>query len=435
MNIDTPFAQVALRSINSDAKKFLSIAAAHLDDIEQLDHVAYLQSVIKDFEGCIKTLEKELKLANGNVQLLYLIRSNLATIYNKTNDPLSAIELLNLNLELNSSEELLMEKALSFYFLGKYEESEKIMRMLLEDKRLSEQYRDRVEYNLSIYDIENNKFKEGFRKYVEKGHRINIWPTQQRVMIPQWNGEVEQGKTILIHGEGGIGDEIIGVRFMNHIKKLGMNPVWHTNNADLEKVFNRNGYQTILDYEQIDSDNVAQCMAMYLPIILNLNEDELWTESYLTPCEEHVKKWKEILPKNERKLAVRWQGNTNYEQDLHRSIPVEYMKDLVYDGIKINLQIDQKVDWAFNPEIKSIEDTLAILSLCEDGVISSCTSVAHMSASMNLKRTIVCPPIAYYYVWSKNLNWYDINNVYVMRQTEWKNWKSVFDKVQSLITS
>lgn len=117
-----------------------------------------------------------------------------------------------------------------------------------------------------------------------------------------------------------------------------------------------------------------------------------------------------------------------YDQDLHRSIPVDKIKDLEYNGTKINLQLEPELknDWSFSPDINTIEDTLAILWLCED-VISSCTSIAHMAGAIGKKIT-VCPPIAYYYVWANGSKWYG-DHVTVIKQSVHGNWDEVFRKI------
>jgi uncharacterized protein YutE (UPF0331/DUF86 family) len=429
MEQNTPFSQIVSNcsKTNKDsAKVFLTIASENLYDISLLDHIAQLQSSIKDYESSIDTLIKMLSGAN-EISSVHAIRSNLATTYNKLNDPKSAISQLD---QIPKDISTMMERSLSHYFLGDYDASENIMREIASIPNLPEHISDRIQYNLAIYDIEKGDFKRGYYQYIEKGHRINIWPTQNRAMIPQWRGEVESGKTIIIHAEGGIGDEIIGVRFMRKIQELGMRPVWKTNNKGLHEVFNRNGYECVLDFNEIDTFNAAQVMAMYLPVYLNLDKEDVWFGDYLKPCEEHVKKWSCLLP-DERKLAVRWAGNMHYDQDLHRSIPMHHLEQLSYNGTKVSVQLGENVDWGFNPDINTIEDTLAILSLCDGGLVTSCTSVAHMAGALGVK-TIVCPPIAYYYVWAKGSKWYG-DHVEVIRQENWKDWDSVFVRVQERI--
>jgi hypothetical protein len=425
--MNTPFSLIInsckSKSEDQEAKTFLKISSNNLFDIGLLDHVAQLQSSIKDYSETIETLKRMLKLTNEE-SAITAISTNLAITYNKVNDPESALRELN---KLSREVSLEMEKALSYYFLADYAKSEEIMREIAAIPNLPDRIRDRVDYNLAIYEIEKGNFKKGYHQYIEKGHRIHIWPTQNRAMIPQWKGEIEPGKTIIIHGEGGIGDEIIGVRFMNNIRDLGMRPVWKTNNRDLYTVFNRNGYECVLDYDEIETFDAAQVMAMYLPVYLNLDKDDVWKDTYLKPDETHIEKWKKLLPEGP-KLAIKWQGNMYYDQDLHRSIPVDKIKDLEYNGTKINLQLEPELknDWSFSPDINTIEDTLAILWLCED-VISSCTSIAHMAGAIGKKIT-VCPPIAYYYVWANGSKWYG-DHVTVIKQSVHGNWDEVFRKI------
>jgi len=425
MNNISPFAQIVNNSKSKDeANIFLKIASNNLDNIELLDHIAQLQFHIKSYYDTIETLKKMLNIANTEENILS-IRLNLASTYNKTNDPVNALSQLEKMPSNNMSVQ--METALSHYFLGEYSKSESIMKNLLCIPNMQDNVKNRIEYNLSIYEMENGDFKTGYYQYIEKGHKIHIWPTQQIPMIPLWKGEVEEGKTIIIHSEGGLGDEIIGVRFMNNIKKLGMKPVWKTNNKDLYSVFNRNGYHCVLDYSEIDTFNAAQVMAMYLPIYLNLDKDSLWESVYLTPSLEYLEKWKNILPAG-RKLGIKWQGNNSYDQDLHRSIPQNKLENIEYDGVKINLQLEEefKNDWSYSPEINSIEDTLAILYLCDD-IITSCTSIAHMAGAIG-NNVVVCPPIAYYYVWANGIKWYG-DHVKIIKQKQHNNWDKVFEQI------
>jgi hypothetical protein len=420
---NTPFAHITFNATKAEAKTFLKIASNNLQDIGLLDHIAQLQSSIKDYTETVNTLTRMLNLINDS-NAINAIRSNLATTYNKLNDPLAAINQLD---QLPNELQVKMERSLAHYFLGDYTTSESIMREIAATPNLPEPIRDRIDYNLAIYELEKGDFKKGYWQYIEKGHRIHIWPTQQRAMIPLWKGEVEPGKTIIIHAEGGIGDEIIGVRFMNQIRELGMRPVWKTNNRDLHTVFNRNGYECVLDFDEIETFNAAQVMAMYLPVYLNLDKDDLWAGTYLKPDETYIEKWKKLLPEGP-KLGLKWQGNTGYDQDLHRSIPIDYMQKLVYNGTKINLQLEPELknDWSVSPIINNIEDTLAILWLCDD-VISSCTSVAHMAGAIG-KKVTVCPPIAYYYVWAEGTKWYG-DHVTVIKQSVHGSWKEVLETI------
>lgn len=420
----------------SDAKTFLKIASDNCYDLLVMDHIAQLQNEIKDYFGSVESLHRCISLSN-NPNQLYSIRANLAKMYNNLNDPDSSMIYSKANLEIQKDYDALMELSFSHYLKGDYKTSEKMMREFLLDEDLPEEIKGRIHYNLGTYDLEKGKFKEGLFGFIHVGHEIGIWPNTQFTDVPVWDGKSQPGKTLLIHSEGGIGDELINVRFVENVKKMGMNPIWLSNHNDLVEVFNRNGIISCLNNETIDKSNCVQCMGMYLPLLLDLEETEVWEKPYLKPSEKYLEKWRKILPPG-KKLALKWSGNPHYDQDLHRSIPLEIIEQIEYDGTKINLQLEPELfqENMFNAgqHINNIEDTLAILWLCDD-LLTSCTSVVHMNGSMG-KKGIVCPPIASYYVWlgcEGKSHWYD-SNLNVYRQKEHKNWdfvKNVLNKVNS----
>jgi hypothetical protein len=216
-----------------------------------------------------------------------------------------------------------------------------------------------------------------------------------------------------------------------------MNPVWYTNNEQLVPVFNRNGFKCITHPKEVDLSDAVQCMAMYLPILLDLDKHELWDGAYLTSSEEYRQKWEKLLPDG-KKLVCKWSGNPHYEQDLHRSIPLNFIHNIKFDGKKINVQLEPELSqtgmFSAGCFINNIEDTLAIIDLC-DGVVTSCTSVAHMVGALG-KNGIVCPPIASYYIWlgmnGNKSDWYG-ENLKVFRQNKHKDWACVFENVQKTI--
>lgn len=420
----------ACKSANKleDAKVFLNIASKYCFDLGTLDEIAYLQNEIKDYASCVESLKRCLAMARGP-QEAYAVRANLAKMYNHLNDPLNSINMSNANREVNPNDyDTLMELSFSHYLNGDYKTSESMMRQLASHPDLPDNVKGRVLYNLGSYDIEHGEFKKGLKGFIDIGHKINIWHHREVEGVPQWDGTAQPGKTLIIHAEGGIGDELINVRFVNNVKNLGMNPIWVSGHKSLVDVFNRNGYPTTTDISTIDKSNAVQCMAMYLPILLDVDKDQLWNGAYLKPSQEYIDKWTKLLPEG-KKLALKWSGNPFYDQDLHRSIPLDFIKEIQYNGTKINLQMEPELfqEDMFNAGefINSIEDTLAILWLCDD-LITSCTSIAHMNGALG-KNGVVCPPIACYYVWlgaDGVSDWYD-PSLKVIRQKQHKNWDFV----------
>ena len=133
---------------------------------------------------------------------------------------------------------------------------------------------------------------------------------------------------------------------------------------------------------------------------------------------------------------MRWAGNPKFEHEQHRRFPIELMFNLTdIDGYKFySLQRDNDLVEKNNPlidlkyEMKSWADTAEIIQGM-DLIITSCTSIAHLSGAMG-KPTWVIVPALPYYVWSLPGNtspWY--NSVKLYRQEKYGTWDSIFDKL------
>jgi hypothetical protein len=432
----SPLSQVVmqLKMFNelSAAKTLLAAFYKQARTLEQLDEVAYLQNEVKDYKNSITTLKRCLSVS-ADPQQMYAVRANMAKMLNHINNPTESIMYSNINMAMTKSYDSLLEIAFSKYLLGDYSASEEIIRGIVAENNVPEEVLNRCLYNLGSYDLELGKFKEGLRGFIDTGHKIGIWKNPELTNQVRWDGTSVKGATVYCIGEGGIGDEIIGVRFMNNIKKLGMNPVWVTERSELNTVFTRNGFKCCSAKDMV-ADSLY-CYAMYLPIALNIDENTAWNGPYLQPSQVYIDKWKSRIAPDT--IAIKWAGNPDYEQDLHRSIGLDTANKIVkdYSGPVIGLQLDHDGSDTgkiinIGSEITSIEDTLAIISLCKL-TITSCTSVAHMIGATGAPG-VVCPPIASYYVWlgmdGNKSDWYG-DNLKVYRQTKHKSWDSVIEQI------
>jgi hypothetical protein len=437
MSSNTPLLDSIILSCKSknnleDAKTFLIIAAKNCSDLEQLDHIAYLQSEIKDYKGCVESLKLCLSMAY-NDQSKFAIRANAAKMYNHLNEPMMSLAYSKMNKEYQFDYDTLMEMSFSYYLMGNYAESEKMMRSLVADQNLPDEVRGRVEYNLGSYDIERGNFKKGLIGFIDVGHKIKIWHNRYTPNIPVWDGEDVSDKTVIIHAEGGIGDELINVRFVNNLKKLGATPIWVSNNSELVHIFNRNEIQSTQSLKDIDISNTVQCMAMYLPILLDLDKDQLWSGPYLKPSDKYLAKWQKILPEG-KKIALRWSGALVYDQNLHRSLTLKHYMDLfastpdiTFVSVQRDCDLEQLKDYPnvldLSDKLETLEDLLACISLV-DHTFSSCTSTVHVAGSLGANVTVF-PPIAAYYTWlgrtDNKSDWYG-NSVTVIRQQKLKDY-------------
>lgn len=295
----------------------------------------------------------------------------------------------------------------------------------------------RVRFNLGWYHIRDGKLYEG-HKNLEYGRMINAFGGAKKGIPPAYDGSSLIGKTLLLHGEGGFGDEIINIRFAKNFHDLGAKVIVGCSN-ELFPLFEKLEYI----HAMIDKDVCNRCYhhywvpSMSAPMYLKLEYKDLDNSPYLNMFN---KRW---VPKNNSKLKIglKWAGNPKFEHQQHRRFPIQTMLDLtkIEGATYYSLQRDDDlvdnipcIDMRY--EMKTWKDTAEIIASM-DLVISSCTSIAHLSAAMG-KETWVISPILPYYIWSLPSNtspWY--KNVKLYRQTQHGNWNEPFEKIKKDLQS
>jgi hypothetical protein len=78
----------------------------------------------------------------------------------------------------------------------------------------------RVRFNLGWYNMQDGRLYEG-QKNLEYGRLLNVFGGAKNINAPIYDGSSLVGKTLLFHGEGGYGDEIINIRFAKNFHELG----------------------------------------------------------------------------------------------------------------------------------------------------------------------------------------------------------------------
>lgn len=425
------------------ARQLLDTFVKYASRAEEYDMLAKWYMEVKQYPTAIKLAEKALVTTASN-EGMYACRSNLAKLYNHANDPKSSLRYSSANLNINPTDnDAWLEQVFSYFLLNEKDKSEKILRDMLEHEQdLSTDVITRIKFNLGTYDLYHGKFQQGLRGFILEGKKLGIWkiPT---LPFKFWEGGIQPGKTIIIFAEGGIGDEIINVRFYQTLVEYGMNPVWYTTRSDLITIFNRLGIQATSNISSYPLDTLWT-FSMSLPIYLDSTPETLWTGPYITADPVYIEKWKRIGEINKTKIGLRWSGNPEYEHDLHRSIPLpDVYRVLNKAEYQIfSLQRDTGADEAMyfpdmvdlQDSLKTIEDTLAIIHHL-DCVITSCTSVAHMAAAMG-KRTIILVPITAYYTWASTMDtssiWYG-DNVTILRQSVLKDWSGPIKQLSEIV--
>jgi tetratricopeptide (TPR) repeat protein len=425
--------QVVLDLINCDERQkawdLIDFYYANAKSIEDYDTLGYLALKADKRDTYLQCAEATYALAKTPEQL-YTTRINLYKAYNAMNYPEKALYYIEQNLQITPDDfEMIAQKAFNISLAGDKETAEK---MLEELQRKHPDKESKLEAAFSGKLLRQGKLSEGVRSFLET-FKPESSVFDKQLNMKRWDGLIRPGTKIYIDGEGGIGDEIINIRFLDFMRNLGINPVLYSSGKyrkDTDALFRRHGYEIVNDIYSIDP-RCRWAPLMSLPSYLNLTEADLWKGPYLYPKREAKNK----LESSRFKIGIKCSGNPYFGQDEYRKIPLETMlKYLPIDHADI-YYIDKEIGHSgtidLGDRIDSWEDTLDFIDQM-DCIVSSCTSLVHAAGAMG-KTTFVAVPIAEYYIWTTSRRdtsspWYG-DNFYVMKQTRPRDWHQPLLKI------
>jgi hypothetical protein len=290
---------------------------------------------------------------------------------------------------------------------------------LSEEIEKEEPWNHRAAFNRGWYKLQQGKLLEG-EQLMFRGRIETVFGSPMpKVPTEMWDGE-KKG-TILLNLEGGLGDQIHGVRYANYIAKKG-NECIVACSGELAILFRKvKGVTAVVQHEAVFGvvhDYWTPSMSTVIP--LKLEYSDVSGIPY--------------IPKNKTKpnkkftIGVRWKGNPQFEHEQHRVFPSQLLFDNLKDldcrfiSLQRDLGADEKPNWIESVPLDSWDDTKNAISSC-DLVVTSCTSVAHLSGAMGVPTCIIVPILSYY-LWAIPGNttpWYD--SVTLFRQEEFGDWK------------
>ena len=136
------------------------------------------------------------------------------------------------------------------------------------------------------------------------------------------------------------------------------------------------------------------------------------------------------------RVGIRWSGNPKFEHEQHRRFDPAPLFAL--QGVElVSLQKDPTApvpNHVTVPSLATWEETRDVISGL-DLVITSCTSVAHLSGAMGVPTWTIVPILAYY-LWAlpgDDTPWY--NSMRLYRQERAGDWDAPFDRIHQDLRS
>lgn len=333
----------------------------------------------------------------------------------------------------------IIDQQLNLMIRGRFEEGWKLAEQL-EAKDPSD---PRAKFNRGWFLIHQGKLQEGFQ-CLEYGRMLNVYGSGKlNTAKPIWNGTDDlAGKTVIINMEAGYGDNIIYARFSTEVWRRGGTPIICCDKT-LHSLFLRvPGTHSCITIDEVESTfHDYWIPAFSCSWLFGHTFETLPNEPYMFAKSESVDLWKTMLnTKKKIKIGIRWSGSPKFEHQQFRIFPAEKLINLYKDNPHIQFySLQRDNDTRELPEeitdlqhlIISWEDTAACIQNL-DLVITSCTSVAHLSAAMG-KPTWVIVPILPYHVWANGKEhspWYE-ETTRVFRQVRFGKWDEPFIEIKT----
>jgi hypothetical protein len=298
-------------------------------------------------------------------------------------------------------------------------------------------------FNRGWFMLQEGNYQLG-SKLCEYGRALNTYGSPQaQTNKPLFNPEQHniKDKILIINLEGGYGDEIIHARFAQTYKELGAKKVYLAAAPELVDLLNSvPGVDKVIlrdQYKEYEHD-------FWLPgfsagWLAGHTFESLPNEQYIFAKQDSIDVWKQIINSPKLKVGIRWAGNPKFEHQQYRRFPENFILNLAkYSEIQLySLQRDNNILELPNNIIDlqhlllSWDDTAAAIANL-DLVISSCTSIAHLSAAMG-KKTYVIVPILPYHTWCYNSPDSTTSPYYksvkLYRQQEKNKWNKTFQNL------
>lgn len=289
----------------------------------------------------------------------------------------------------------------------------------------------RAAYNRSWYLLKQGQIGEGY-KQMDRGRYCGIIGERRPdTPAPEWDGKTKG--TILLYCDHGLGDQIHQVRYARDLVARG-NKVVVCCSGQLAHLFA--GIEGVSAVVQVGAEfgvfHDFWCYGMTAPNYLGYEMSDLRGDPYITKPT--------VIKGRKKRIGLRWQGNSKFEDDHNKRFPYELLFSAVKDADAefISLQRDEGAEacpvWVKQVPLNTWADTQAAVASC-DLVISSCTSVSHLAAAMGVETWVVIPVMGYYLyaLDGDKTPYYDTMTLF--RQEVFGEWEAPFEKIKERLTA
>lgn len=413
--------------------------------IHELNQLAVELAAERKYDAAIVVAQRAIRIMPRSPELW----SNLSTYYWNKRDYQAAFDCANRSRSIDPDCVLAWGAlGLALQGLKRFDEAEAAFNTVL----IREPNNHRVIWDRALLNLERGRYEQGWADYEAripyKGRKV--YPNFR---MPIWKGEDLTGKTVFIHAEQGVGDQILFARFFPWISGLAARVIVCCSPQATVLLW---GYREFVEFlpegaPVPEADYVIHMASLVYRYGATLDKIPIDPGIIRTMADKALNgapvqvPIPEGLPFKPFRIGICWTGNPAMDRNSDRSIPLEMLFQLASNP-KIwlySLQVgpastdidrigardlicDQTYEFARRGYVAT---AAAMLQL--DLVITCCTSIAHLAGALGLSAwVLLCEDP--YWVWGRNTTqstpWWP--SLRLFRQQTMGEWKPVIDEVQ-----
>jgi tetratricopeptide (TPR) repeat protein len=248
------------------------------------------------------------------------------------------------------------------------------------------------------------------REWGRKCDLVNL--VDRNFTQPRWFGEAPiAGKTILLHGDEGLGDTIQFVRYAPLVARRGARVILEVQDALHSLLSGIDGVSLCLPKSAgALPDFDLHCPLSGLPLAFKTELETIpVVPSYLPPVPQaRLREWERRLGTHDRlRVGLVWSGNPKHGNDHNRSMSLRTMSGIIGPRARFySLQKDPRPEDAatlagrsdivdLTEHLADFVETAALIA-CLDLVVTIDTSVAHLAGALGKPTWILLPHVPDY---------------------------------------
>lgn len=305
-----------------------------------------------------------------------------------------------------------------------------------------------AQFNLAVAWLLQGNYAQGWPQYESRWQYEHLAGTLPDFAQPRWTGQEVSGRTVLVIGEQGHGDNLQFIRFVGDLVSRGAKVVLVVD-ASLKPLLQGAAIPDVRIFGEALPEFDFWVPIMSIPGVIGSTLQNLApVHYYLTADAAQVAQWQQRLgPKRRLRVGFCWSGRRDTWINGHKAVPFAVMLELIQRNPTyewINLQVDCTTEEeaalatagvvTYPGTVQNFADTAALI-MHMDVVLAVDTAVAHLAGALGRPVWVMLNQYGLDWRWLLDRDdspWYATARLF--RQPVQDDWTTVTDRIHKYLS-